>query len=110
DGAAWESPRRCRTGYAWLVQRGAERLVLKLGRSEQDAADVTWEHDVLTRLATTGFPASAPVPAFDGRSWVEADGRVWATLTYLPGRPLATDPDPNMEAVGAFLARFHRAA
>jgi homoserine kinase type II len=110
DGAAWESPRRFRTGYAWLVQRGAERLVLKLGRSEQDAADVTWEHDVLTRLAATGFPASAPVPAFDGRSWVEADGRVWATLTYLPGRPLATDPDPNMEAAGAFLARFHRAA
>jgi Ser/Thr protein kinase RdoA (MazF antagonist) len=106
----WGAPRRFGAGDAWLVTRGGERLVLKLGRSEQDEADVTWEHDFLGRLAGTGFPASAPVPAFDGRSWVRSDGRIWAALTYVPGRPLVSDRDPDMEVAGAALARYHQAA
>jgi len=109
-GAGCEVPHRFGSTDAWLVQRGSERLVLKLGRSEQDAADVTWEHDYLARLAGTGFPASAPVPAFDGRSWVRSDGRVWAALTYVPGRPLVSGHDPDMAAAGGFLARYHQVA
>ena len=84
--------------------------MLKRGRPEQDPADVAWEHDHLRRLQETGFPASVPIPAFDGQSWAQVDGRIWATLTYLPGRPLASEPEPDMEAAGAFLARYHRAS
>ena len=95
---------------AWLLRRGSDHLVLKRGRPEQDPADVAWEHDHLRRLQETGFPASVPVPAFDGQSWAQVEGRIWATLTYLPGRPLASEPEPDMEAAGAFLARYHRAS
>jgi Ser/Thr protein kinase RdoA (MazF antagonist) len=97
-------------GEAWLVRCGAELLVLKRGRPEQDAADVTWEHDYLRRLAATGFSASVPVPVVDGQSWACVDGRIWASLTYLPGRPLVSEPAPDQAAAGAFLARYHRAA
>lgn len=109
-GTGWEAPRRFGDADAWLVERGSERLVLKLGRSEQDEADIAWEHDYLARLAGTGFPASTPVPAFDGGSWVRVEGRIWGALTYLPGRPLVSDDDPDMEAAGDALARYHQAA
>jgi Ser/Thr protein kinase RdoA (MazF antagonist) len=95
---------------AWLLRRGPDLLVLKPGRPEQDEADVTWEHDHLRRLQRTGFPAPVPIPSFDGWSWARVDGRIWATLTYLPGRTLASEADPDMEAAGAFLARYHCAS
>jgi Ser/Thr protein kinase RdoA (MazF antagonist) len=110
DGATWAALRRLGVGDAWLVRRGVERLTLKPGRTEQDETDVTWEHDYLRRLAATGFPASATVPAFDGQSWVCLEGRIWAALSYLPGQPLGSEPAPDMAAAGAFLARYHQAA
>jgi Ser/Thr protein kinase RdoA (MazF antagonist) len=110
DGTAPVVVRRFGTGDAWLLRRGSELLVLKRGRPEQDEADVEWEHGFLHRLARTDFAASVPVPAFNGRSWTWQDGRVWATLGYLPGRSLASEDSPNFVAAGAFLARYHRAA
>lgn len=95
---------------AWLLRSGSDLLVLKRGRPEQDEADVTWEHEHLRRLQETGFPAPAPIPAFDGQSWLRLDGQTWAALTYLPGRTLATEAAPDMAAAGAFLARYHRAS
>ena len=109
-GTALETPRRFGTAEAWLARSGSDLLVLKRGRPEQDQADVAWEHDHLQRLQEADFPTSVPVPAFDGRSWARVDGRIWAALTYLPGRPLASERDPDLEAAGAFLARYHRAA
>jgi Ser/Thr protein kinase RdoA (MazF antagonist) len=50
------------------------------------------------------------VPAFDGQTWARIGNRIWATLSYLPGRALASEQNPDMEAAGAFLARYHRAA
>lgn len=94
---------------AWLLRQGAGCMVLKRGRSDQDEADVCWEHNYLRGLQGTGFPASAPIPAFDGQSWTRHEGRIWATLTYLPGRALASEGDQDMVAAGAFLARYHRA-
>jgi Ser/Thr protein kinase RdoA (MazF antagonist) len=105
-----ERVERLGSADAWLLRCGAGRLLLKRGRPEQDPTDVAWEHDHLRRLQETGFPASVPVPAFDGRSWAHLDGRIWATLTYLPGRPLASEPEPDMAGAGAFLARYHRAS
>ena len=101
---------RFRGADAWLLRRGSDLLVLKRGRSEQHEADIAWEHDHLRRLHETGFPVPAPVAAFDGQSWARVDGRIWATLSYLPGRALASEADPDMAAAGAFLARYHRAS
>jgi Ser/Thr protein kinase RdoA (MazF antagonist) len=98
------------TADAWLLRRDSELIVLKRGRPEQDDADVVWEHSFLCRLSSTDIPASVPVPAFDGRSWTRLDGRIWATLTYIPGRPLVSEPAPDAEAAGSYLARFHGAA
>src|SRR4051794_36794069 len=102
-------PGRFGKADAWLVQRGSERLVLKRGRPEQDEADVTWEHDHLGRLASAGFPASVPVPAFDGQSWLRVDDRIWAVLGFVPGHALVLDPTPDLAMAGAFLARYHQA-
>lgn len=110
QGAQAPVVRRFGATDAWLVSRGDAQVVLKRGRSEQDEADVTWEHEHLHRLAGAGFPASVPLPAFDGQSWVRADDRIWAALSYLPGRPLVAEQAPDMEAAGALLARYHQAA
>src|SRR5205807_2370183 len=111
SGPGWPRPRRpapARDGRCLAGHPCTERLVLKRGRPEQDEADVTWEHDYLRRLAEAGFPASVPMPALDGQSWVCVDGRIWAVLSYLPGHPLASASSPDMKAAGAFLARYHQ--
>lgn len=95
---------------AWLLRQGPDFLVLKRGRSEQHEADIEWEHDHLRRLHETQFPVPAPVAAFDGQSWERVEDRIWSTLTYLPGHALASEPEPDMAAAGAFLAGYHRAS
>jgi Ser/Thr protein kinase RdoA (MazF antagonist) len=108
-GAKAALVRRFGQADVWLAEHDGRQSVLKRGRPEQDEADVAWEHEHLSRLAEVGFPASAPVPELGGRSWTRIEGRIWAALTYLPGRPLASEPKPDFEAAGALLARYHHA-
>jgi homoserine kinase type II len=109
-GEPFELVERLGDSDACLLRHGTELLVLKRGRPEQDEADVAWEHEYLRRLCAVGFPASHPLPLFEGRSWTHSDGRIWAAQSYLPGRMLASEPTQAMAAAGAFLARYHRAA
>lgn len=94
----------------WLLRVSGRALILKRYRRGQDETDVRWEHDLLEHVAATGFPASRPVQALDGRSWRRLDDRVWGALTYLPGGSFGWTPQPGLDMAGMFLAAYHHAA
>ena len=72
--------------------------------------DVAWLHAFQAGLARQGFPAPRPLPAFAGRSWTAAGGRVWALVTFIPGREVGWNNEPGLGQIGALLARHHAAA
>jgi Ser/Thr protein kinase RdoA (MazF antagonist) len=74
-------------------------------------ADVHLDIEAVTRhLAAKGMPTPHLIPALDGRRWVEVDGAVWRTLSWVDGVTIHKVPDPRWaEAGGALVGRFHRA-
>ena len=93
----------------WRVVARGEAAVLHRYGGQRTPEDLAWEHAFLHRLTATSFPAPRPLPAFDGRSWTVLDGALWGLVSFLPGRALDWAPTPGLEAVGAFLARYHEA-
>ena len=43
--------------------------------------DLTWLHGFLDRLSETGFPAPRPIPALEGRSWIDRHGAIWELVS-----------------------------
>jgi Ser/Thr protein kinase RdoA (MazF antagonist) len=74
------------------------------------AADVSWLHEFLIKLAGLGFPAPCPLPCFGGRSWLLANDQLWQVVSYIPGHEVGTRSEPPMEQIGELLARYHSAA
>ncbi len=108
---------RPRVGHGWLVGWQGSRAVLRAVPlpSERESADrsvagVAWLHDFLGRLTGDGFAWPVPLPAFRGSSWtVEAD-YLWEIVSFVPGQVIGWQPEPDIEEIGAVLARFHQAA
>ena len=73
-------------------------------------ARVAWLHGFLERLGETGFPAPVPIRAFNGQSLTYFDDAWWELVTYLPGHAIGWNSTASLVDVGAFLARYHRAA
>ena len=98
-------------GDVWLIDVDGRPVVLKRERPRQGGGedDIMWEHAFLEALASGGYPASRPLPLFDGRSWCQTGNRRWGAFTYLPGRSLLWEPLPDLADAGAFLARYHEA-
>lgn len=65
----------------WLVEIDGQRAVARLG-SRSDA-DLGWESDLLAHLSSHGLTVPVPIPALDGRRFV--DGLV--VMPFLEGQP-----------------------
>lgn len=103
-----------REGRAWLVDWHGTRGVLRQQALPGHgtavarlAADVTWLHAFLTRLAGAGFPSPGPLPCFKGKSWTLTGGMLWEITSFLPGHAAGWEAEPPMEEIGALLARYH---
>ncbi len=108
------TPPQPRGGRTWLVEwrqeQGLLRQTVLVGNAAERATeDVTWLHGFLDRLASTGFPAPRPLPAFGGRSWTICAGSLWRLATFLPGNVVGWSPAPSMAEIGALLGRYHLA-
>jgi Ser/Thr protein kinase RdoA (MazF antagonist) len=86
----------------WSVRINGHVAVGRLGtRSE---ADLAWETELLLHLDRAGLTVPVPIPATDGRLFV--DGLV--VMTYVEGEPPATDDD--WRRVADTLRQLHRLA
>jgi Ser/Thr protein kinase RdoA (MazF antagonist) len=106
-------PPQPRDGRAWLVEWRQERGLLRQtvladsAAADRTTADIAWLHGFLGRLASTGFPAPRPLPAFGGRSWTTGGGSLWQLATFLPGDTVGWSAAPSMTEIGALLGRYH---
>ena len=71
--------------------------------------DLKWLHGFLDRLSETGFPAPRPIPALEGRGWMQRDGAIWELVSYLPGHAIGWNRRPGIAEVGRLLADYHLA-
>lgn len=101
----------------FAVQAGKRRLVLRLNRPGfQNAVAIRSELQWLQALAEAGLRVPKPVPAADGRLVVTTalpgvpEPRDCVLFAWLPGRFLDRRLGVSqLEAVGRFTARLHRA-
>lgn len=90
----------------WLVQhREASYVAKRVPASGLD--DLVAGCEVAARLADTGFPSGAPVPAYDGRLVVTE--HAMALLEHVPGRALDGESDQEQCWIATSLAAVHRA-
>ncbi len=95
---------------SYVLELGGKRWFLRI-YEEQDAAGAAREAKVLAHLAASGVPTPAPVVGSDGRSVRTIAGKPAALFPWVDGDMLcqrAVTP-AAAEAVGAALARIHRA-
>jgi Ser/Thr protein kinase RdoA (MazF antagonist) len=71
----------------WSLRLRGQRAVGRVGRRSD--ADLEWETGLLMHLDTEGMTVPIPIPALDGRLFV--DGLV--VMTYLEGEPPETEAD-----------------
>jgi Ser/Thr protein kinase RdoA (MazF antagonist) len=71
--------------------------------------DVLWQHQFLASLETR-FPAPRPMALLDGASAAVIDNRLYATVSFIPGRLMGWDAQPPLESAGRFMAEYHEAA
>ncbi|WP_027343267.1 phosphotransferase [Hamadaea tsunoensis] len=98
------------TARIWRLDVAGERFALKeiLGEPPTDAA-VLSEVEYVGRAAALGVRVALPLPDRTGRYLVtDPDGRVLRLYTWIDLRPVV--PSQCAAALGALLARLHRAA
>ncbi|HXW87185.1 MAG TPA: phosphotransferase [Streptosporangiaceae bacterium] len=108
------APLRPRVGRAWLVEWRQEEGLLRQTPLPTDRtgvaqtrADVSWLHDFLDRLSSTGFPAPRPLPAFGGCSWTTGGGSLWQLVSFRAGQVVGWASAPSLTEVGVLLGRYH---
>jgi Ser/Thr protein kinase RdoA (MazF antagonist) len=103
-------PLDCDPGRPWKVLTSAGAFVVKECLLNRAAGDLRFEHGLCDWLAERGLPVARAVPARDGRTWVEREGRTFAVYQHLPGEPRRPRDAAQAGAAGRCLAAFHRLA
>lgn len=85
----------------WSIELAGRLVVGRLGRRSDD--DLAWEAGLLQHLDRQGLAVPVPIPALDGRLFV--DGLM--LMPYLEGGPPETASD--WQRVAEFLRRLHAA-
>jgi Ser/Thr protein kinase RdoA (MazF antagonist) len=70
-------------------------------------ANIAWVHQCLLGL-TGRVPVPSPAAVFSGESWLRVGDVVWEAVSFVPGEVIGDRPVPSLDAVGAFLARYHQ--
>jgi homoserine kinase type II len=92
----------------YFVTTTAGRYVLtlfeKLTRDE-----LPFYLNLMAHLADHGVPSARPIPDLDGELLGELNGKPAALVSFLPGKDVEQPTLAQCSAVGAMLARIHRA-
>src|SRR4051812_21413821 len=92
----------------YFVTTTAGRYVLTLFE-KLTAAELPFYLDLMAHLADHGVPSARPIPDLEGKLLGELNGKPAALVSFLPGRDVENPTEAHCAAVGAMLARIHRA-
>jgi homoserine kinase type II len=92
----------------YLVTTTAGRYVLTLFE-KLTAAELPFYLNLMAHLADHGLPSARPIPDLEGALLGELNGKPTALVTFLPGKDVVRPTRTQCAAVGAMLARIHRA-
>jgi homoserine kinase type II len=73
------------------------------------AAELPFYLNLMAHLADHGIPSARPIPDLDGALLGELNGKPAALVSFLPGKDVENPTEAHCAAVGAMLARIHRA-
>jgi Ser/Thr protein kinase RdoA (MazF antagonist) len=93
----------------WTCDVNGERIVVVSKRGRTDAS-LDWEAALLDGLERAGFPACRPARIFDDCDYTVVDGLHYVARTWVPGRMLVEIDEPDLFAVGRFMAEYHTVA
>lgn len=95
---------------AVVAQVGSATFYLKRRNPRYCAPEwMQYDAQVAERVAAAGLPVAVPLRAADGRPWVELRGQVYQMSRMLAGRRVDEPSLPQLKAIGATLATWHRA-
>jgi Ser/Thr protein kinase RdoA (MazF antagonist) len=86
----------------WSVRAGSERYVLRRYGTHRTLPQVSWEHDLLVRVAERGWPVACAI----GEA-VVVDGRVYSLFPFLGGARMRGADDHQRRRCGRILAEYH---
>ena len=92
----------------YFVSTTAGRYVLTLFE-KLTAAELPFYLNLMAHLADHGIPSARPIPDLDGALLGELNGKPAALVSFLPGKDVDHPSPAQCAAVGAMLARIHRA-
>ena len=92
----------------YFVTTTAGRYVLTLFE-KLTAAELPFYLGLMAHLADHGIPSARPIPDLDGDLLGELNGKPAALVSFLPGKDVEEPTLEQCGAVGAMLARIHKA-
>jgi homoserine kinase type II len=106
--------RRIERGYVdenWLVETAQGRYFVKRRhpRRRQPAAVIQAQHDLITHLRQSGFPAPKLIPTAAGQSYLVMDREVYEVGVYIEGEFFDRDRPEHLATAAQTLGQYHHA-
>lgn len=92
----------------WLATSGERLAVFRRYAPGRKAAAAAWEQTLIEHAAARGWPVATAFKSVTGATLLEHEGRLWAGMPYLEGRPAPEDRPAQFHIVGRLLGRLHR--
>ena len=92
----------------YFVTTTAGRYVLTLFE-KLTADELPFYLNLMAHLADHGIPSARPIPDLEGELLGELNGKPAALVSFLPGKDVDQPTPAHCRAVGAMLARIHKA-
>jgi Ser/Thr protein kinase RdoA (MazF antagonist) len=93
----------------WMCDVDGERVVIASKRGRTNAS-LDWEATLLDGLEGAGFPSCRTARIFGGCDYTVVDGLHYVARTWVPGRMLVEFDEPDLFALGRFIAEYHSVA
>ncbi len=93
---------------SFVVSAASGRYFFKRRSPAYTAATVGCDHALIRFLTGHAFPTPALVPARNGATWVEWEGRLYEAYAYVEGSGFAPGDLRQMASLGRTVARYHR--
>lgn len=91
----------------WLAADGDRLVVFRRYNPARTAAAAAWEQTLVEHAANKGWPVAAALPTATGATLLEHEGRLWAAMPYLEGKPAPEDRPARYHIIGRLLGRLH---